>query len=158
MNVNGGMKAVENAAGKEIILRLPLQPEGLMTVRMALYGVAVRMGFSFEAIEDLKVAVSEACNHALLGLRGDRQDAVLMLVFSMQTGELAVRIGIQGASVTFRDALSPAAEPPGTVDSLDAIESGRIGLYLLQALVDEILVVPGETEGSEEIWLLKRLS
>ncbi|AFH65767.1 ATP-binding protein [Paenibacillus caseinilyticus] len=156
--MSGGMKAVENAAGKEIILRLPLQPEGLMTVRMALYGVAVRMGFSFEAIEDLKVAVSEACNHALLRLAGSRQDAALMLVFTMREEELVVRIGITGAAVTFRDALEPVSVQPETAESLESIESGRIGLYLLQALVDEVIVVPGETEGSEEIRLCKRLS
>ncbi|MCZ8519686.1 ATP-binding protein [Paenibacillus mucilaginosus] len=151
------MRAVQDASGKEVCLRLPLHAEGLVTVRMTLYGIAVRMGYSFEAIEDLKVAVSEACNHALIGLRGDGLEAQLVLVFTMREAELEVQIRIHGARVTFRDALAPAGELPGDPAALEAFDSARIGLYLLRALVDEILVLPGEEEGSEEIRLLKRL-
>jgi serine/threonine-protein kinase RsbW len=45
---------------------IPGQPEYVVIVRLAAAGIAGRMGFSYEDIEDLKLAVGEACTSAIL--------------------------------------------------------------------------------------------
>ncbi|MFZ5974269.1 MAG: ATP-binding protein [Bacillota bacterium] len=47
---------------KDIVtLRIPAQPEYLLVVRLTAAGLANRMGFNVEEIEDVKAAVAEAC-------------------------------------------------------------------------------------------------
>ena len=46
-----------------------LTPEFVRVVRLAVMGVASRMPFSYDDIEDIKLAVSEACNNAILHAR-----------------------------------------------------------------------------------------
>ncbi|SCW78733.1 serine/threonine-protein kinase RsbW [Paenibacillus tianmuensis] len=151
------MKGQTEADSKTVVLCVPLRADDLATVRLALYGVAVRVRFSYEAIEDLKVAVTEACNYAILQA-GDRERLpMLRLVFTLRETELKIRIGTDSPDVTFGEALRPVKLPPEGADALEHLEDSPIGLYLLQALVDELRVEPGGEGASEAIVLIKRL-
>jgi serine/threonine-protein kinase RsbW len=52
---------------KEVIteIKIPAKPELLSTVRLTISGLASQMNFSEESIEDIKVAVSEACTNVV---------------------------------------------------------------------------------------------
>ena len=52
---------------KEIVteLKIPAKPELLSTVRLTLSSIATQMNFPEESIEDLKIAVSEACTNVV---------------------------------------------------------------------------------------------
>jgi serine/threonine-protein kinase RsbW len=54
------------SAENEIALQIPSDAEYVRVVRLAVIGVASRMAFSYDDIEDIKLAVSEACNNAIL--------------------------------------------------------------------------------------------
>ncbi len=54
------------SAKPEIALQIPSDAEYVRVVRLAVIGVASRMAFSYDDIEDIKLAVSEACNNAIL--------------------------------------------------------------------------------------------
>ncbi|WP_088830625.1 ATP-binding protein [Paenibacillus tyrfis] len=154
------MKGQTEAGSKTVVLCVPLRADDLDTVRLALYGVAVRVGFSYEAIEDLKVAVTEACNYAILQA-GEREPLpMLRLTFTLRETELKIRIGTDSRDVTFEEVLRPVKLPPEGTEGLERLEESPIGLYLLQALVDELRVEPGgESEGaSEAIVLIKRFA
>ncbi len=53
-----------------LTIRLPASPRYTLPLRLLFAGVAVRMDFSVEAIEDIKMAVSEACAILLAGTDG----------------------------------------------------------------------------------------
>src|SRR3989449_9295119 len=53
-------------AGTRIELKIPGRPDYVVVVRLTAAAVAGRMGLSYDDIEDLKVAVGEACSPALL--------------------------------------------------------------------------------------------
>ena len=53
-------------AENEIALQIPSDAEYVRVVRLTVIGVASRMAFSYDDIEDIKLAVSEACNNAIL--------------------------------------------------------------------------------------------
>ncbi|KZE71541.1 hypothetical protein AV654_04825 [Paenibacillus elgii] len=151
------MKGQTEAGSKTVVLCVPLRADDLDTVRLALYGVAVRVGFSYEAIEDLKVAVTEACNYAILQAGEGEPLPRLCLTFILRETELKIRIGTDSPDVTFGEALRPVKLPQ---EALERLEDSPIGLYLLQALVDELRVEPGgESEDAPEaIVLIKRLA
>ncbi|MDO5690390.1 MAG: ATP-binding protein [Tissierellia bacterium] len=46
---------------------IPSKPEYVSTVRLATSSMASHVGFDVEAIEDLRVAISEACNMMMAG-------------------------------------------------------------------------------------------
>ncbi|CAG7643984.1 Serine-protein kinase RsbW [Paenibacillus solanacearum] len=138
-------------SGKEVRLSVPADAEHLDTIRLSLYGVAVRMGYSYESIEDLKVAVTEACNHALLQLENEAQ-ARLCIVYAMNDEGLRVRIGAEQGVLKFGRAMEAAA--PMESSKLGDTDASQLGLFLMQALVDEVLVASAE-DGAEEIVLIK---
>ncbi|CAG7645666.1 ATP-binding protein [Paenibacillus allorhizosphaerae] len=136
---------------KEVRLSVPADAEYLDTIRLSLYGVAVRMGFSYESIEDLKVAVTEACNHALMQLE-DGAEVRLLIAYAMNDKALRVRVGAEQGALKFSRAIEDAA--PIEDGGLGGADASQLGLFLMQALVDEVNVVPADN-GEEEIVLIK---
>ena len=55
--------------GEEVRLTMPATPQLLRVARLTAAGLAGRLGFSFDEIEDVKIAVDELC-FALVGSRG----------------------------------------------------------------------------------------
>jgi serine/threonine-protein kinase RsbW len=49
-----------------IRLQIPAHADYIDMVRICLFGIASKMSYAFEEIEDMKVAVSEACNNAVI--------------------------------------------------------------------------------------------
>jgi anti-sigma regulatory factor (Ser/Thr protein kinase) len=52
-------------------LAMPADPEFLRLARVTAMGIASRLGFTFDEIEDLRIAIDELC-FALIGNRGRR--------------------------------------------------------------------------------------
>ncbi|MSR88586.1 MAG: hypothetical protein EXS67_02915 [Candidatus Margulisbacteria bacterium] len=49
----------------KVSITIPSSSEFVGVVRLALSGIATRMNFSVEEIEDIKIAISEACTNAV---------------------------------------------------------------------------------------------
>jgi anti-sigma regulatory factor (Ser/Thr protein kinase) len=60
------VRRVEPQASERITLSVPGRPEYVVVVRLAAAAIAGRMAFSYDEIEDLKVAVGEVCTAAIL--------------------------------------------------------------------------------------------
>lgn len=141
------------AQNDNICMTLPAKAKYIEVVRLALYGVAVRMGFAFEDIEDLKVAVGEACNNVVLHAYGDEQDAGLMtVVFEAGRDGLIITVADEGKSFTPKldqELTHPFADAP-----LEDMKAGGLGLYLMQALVDQVEI---SSESGTKVTLTKYL-
>ncbi|MCY9678473.1 ATP-binding protein [Paenibacillus larvae] len=66
---------------RSVKLTLPAGAEYLDIVRLTLYGVTSKLGFSYEEIEDMKVAVSEACNNVIVHTYEPDESGVLEVSF-----------------------------------------------------------------------------
>jgi len=79
--------------GDVVELTVPAQTGFLGVVRTATAGLAARLGFTLDEIEDLRIAVDEACV-MLLTLAGPREpvDATLTCRFLVLDQELAVTV------------------------------------------------------------------
>jgi serine/threonine-protein kinase RsbW len=60
---------VTDVQGDEVRLTMPANPQLLRVARLTAAGLAGRLGFSFDEIEDVKIAVDELC-FTLVGSKG----------------------------------------------------------------------------------------
>jgi len=125
-----------------ITLTVPAKPEYVDLVRLTLYGIAAKMNFSFEEIEDMKVAVSEACNNAVLHAYGEEEDGTVEIEFVL-VGRQELRIVVRDRGTGFDPANVPAADGLQG-KSVEEIESGGLGLMLMEALMDSVEVKAGQ--------------
>ena len=130
-------------------LSIPADARWLTVVRLTISGVASRVGASYEDVDDIKVAVSEACTNAIDHAFADPQCAqTILIVCRPGPNELRVEVCDEGCG------FDPAA---ATVvdDDADPEKRGGLGLYLIRKLMDETEVVsrPG---GGTKVVMVKR--
>ncbi|MCY9735813.1 anti-sigma B factor RsbW [Paenibacillus alvei] len=130
---------------KRVKLSLQAQAEYVELARLTLYGIASRIGFSYEDIEDMKVAISEACNNAVL-YAYDSHGGVVEVLFEVAEDEIEIIVQDEGASF---DAASKTNGLEALHDKqLEDIQAGGLGFYLMQALMDEVEVKSVDGHGT----------
>ncbi|OKO96753.1 anti-sigma B factor RsbW [Geobacillus proteiniphilus] len=130
-------------------LSMPADAQFIDVARLTLYGLAAKMGFSYEEIEDMKVAVSEACNNAVLHAYNGR-GGVIHLRFEMRADALSIIIKDEGKGFDYKRAAKQAA--PLSAKPLEDVKAGGLGLFLMEALMDDVTVT---TKGGTEVRLTK---
>lgn len=133
-----------------IRLQIPASAEHLDVVRLSLYGVATKMGFSYEDIEDIKVAVSEACNNAIL--HGEPQNGNGQIEIRYELGEGFLKVKVKDDGTGYEPDDLSRQTGPYTGDSLNGLQTGGLGIYLMEALMDEVMV---DTKDGTEVTLVK---
>ncbi|MNP29396.1 Serine-protein kinase RsbW [compost metagenome] len=111
------------------------------------------MGFSYEEIEDMKVAVSEACNNSVLYAYG-QEDGLVEVTFEINGDLLSIIVKDDGEcfdNVTVQDERSTLHNK-----DLDDVEVGGLGFYLMQALMDDVIVESKRDYGTKVV-LTKRV-
>jgi serine/threonine-protein kinase RsbW len=78
----------------EVRLSLPAVPEYARIVRLTTAGLASRLGFSYDEVEDLRIAVGEACTH-LLG--NDGHQGTLDVTYRLQADTITIEAVSEGA-------------------------------------------------------------
>jgi serine/threonine-protein kinase RsbW len=129
---------------------IPARPEWVRVVRLATAGVAARLGFSYDEVEDLKLAVAEACNNAILHGSGDKAAAakpgsettsLVTVRWAILPDRLRISVSDQGRLPLSGLPILPNLDPstPGThEDALENLPEGGMGLLLIQTLMDEV--------------------
>lgn len=125
-------------AADYIEMKSPAKPEYVGIIRLTLSGIASKMGYSYDDIEDLKIAVSEACTNAVQHAYKLDKSGEVSVRFGVFEDRLEIVVADQGDSFDIRDpeALGPYS-PEHTVDQLS---EGGLGLYLMETLMDEVNV------------------
>lgn len=121
-----------------VSLTLPNSPEFVSVARLALSGVAGRMGFNVDDIEDLKVAVSEACTNALKH-GSQNQDEKYYVHYTIEKEKLIIEVCDNGKGIDIEKIKTPDLDHPK--------ESG-LGLYIIQTLMDEVEITNRENNGA----------
>ncbi len=115
-------------------LRLPCRPEYVGVARLAMSGIASRMRFSYEEVEDIKTAVGEACTTSVeWAKRNGRSDT-----------ELIIKSVIDGDSLTIaiQDYAGPRTEI--TEQSNAEYSAEGLGALFITLFVDEVRVTPSD--------------
>lgn len=121
-----------------IQLTLPNRAEYLGVARLTVSGVAHRMGFSYDEIEDIKLAVGEACTNAVQHANpDDGGETMIRITCTLYPDRLVVEVEDQGAGFATKPMQNRVKPLCGDID-LDELEEGGLGLYLIHALMDEV--------------------
>jgi hypothetical protein len=78
---------VTDVEGDEVRLTMPANPQLLRVARLTAAGLAGRLGFSFDEIEDVKIAVDELC-FTLVGSKG--RPGTLSLRYVLERDRLVI--------------------------------------------------------------------
>ncbi|MBA4496005.1 anti-sigma B factor RsbW [Paenactinomyces guangxiensis] len=117
-------------------LTIPAKPDYVGIVRLAVSGVANRMGFSYDEIEDLKLAVAEACtnavDHAYCG--GEGEIEVSCNIFA---NRLEIAVIDRGNSFDVRE-VEKRTGPISIEPSMNAVRERGLGLFLMKTLMDHV--------------------
>ncbi|MFB6367103.1 anti-sigma B factor RsbW [Paenibacillus elgii] len=135
-----------------VSLTVPAEAEFIDLVRLTLYGISSKLGFSYEEIEDMKVAVAEACNNAVVHAYEPGSPGLMEVRFERIEDGLRIVVKDQGPSFNFAE----KARRAGSLHdkSLRDIHVGGLGIYLMQALMDDVEVKTGT---GTEVILTKRV-
>ena len=75
-----------------ITMDLPTNPEYVSVARLTVSAISNTIGFNVEEIEDIKIALSEACANAI---RHSQKDT-FSLHFEVEDGKLTIQVSDQG--------------------------------------------------------------
>ncbi|SHG31832.1 anti-sigma B factor RsbW [Ornithinibacillus halophilus] len=120
-----------------IEMKVPAKAEYVGVVRLSISGIANRMGFSYEDIEDLKVAVSEAITNAVTHAYRENENGEITLGFGVYEDRLEVMVADHGGSFNLNEVKADIG-PYKDDSSIDNLRAGGFGLHLINALMDKV--------------------
>lgn len=121
-----------------IEMKIPAKPNFIGVIRLTLSGIASRMGFTYDEIEDLKIATSEACTNAVQHAYKDNQGEV-KISFGLYENRLEVMVSDSGESCDF-DEVRQGLGPYENGQKVEFLREGGLGLYLIETLMDEVKI------------------
>jgi anti-sigma regulatory factor (Ser/Thr protein kinase) len=127
-------------------LRIPARSPYVGVVRLALSSLARTAGLDEEALDDLKIAVSEACANAVLASEEAGSDESISIRWTEDEAQLTVDI----------------SDPAGTPDAPDLEDTGGFSSRLvmsgalLETLVDSCEIEPMDAGGIRTRLVVKR--
>lgn len=124
-----------------VTLTIPCAPEYVGTARLTILGVAGRMGFSYDQVEDIRLAVGEACTNAIdrAGRKNGASDAATITIRShVEAAQLIVEVEDTGAGQGAAAAQSPNPDVP--LADTSELDKQELGALLMEILVDEVSV------------------
>jgi anti-sigma regulatory factor (Ser/Thr protein kinase) len=130
------------ASDPELELSLPLKPEYVRTARHTVGALARLHGVPEDLVEDIKLAVSEACNAALMSVAGLDDEPITVRAWA-EPDAMFVEVLDRGPG--------PAKEilgDPEDIDTGDLPFEQALSLPLIRGLVDELALGPREDGGS----------
>lgn len=130
-----------------IKLTLPTKPEYVSLARLTIASVANNMGFSIEDVEDLKVAVSEACTNALNHSVSPERTYDLTYII----GEKQLVFTVTDMGVGFEPEL--VAMPGNNGEKI----CDGFGLFIIKTLMDTVEITSERGAGTS-ITMVKNLS
>ncbi|GAB4464030.1 MAG: hypothetical protein OHK0029_33510 [Armatimonadaceae bacterium] len=119
-----------------VVLTVPCAPEYVAVARLAMLGIASRKGFSYESVEDIRLAVAEVCSNAISRNESAGSDTDSLLTISAWDDGPSLCIEIE-------DNLGdlPAPDETAVTDS-ESVDEAELGELLIELLMDEVDTEP----------------
>ncbi|MFF8380914.1 ATP-binding protein [Streptomyces sp. NPDC015661] len=133
-------------------LRFSAQPEHVRTARLVAAAVARRAGVDEAVLDEVRLAVGEACSRAVGLHRSNDVTTPIRVVLTEEEKTFSIEVGdeVPGAGVAAADAAgvpgARAAAPAEDFDDADGED--EMGLAVIRGLVDDVEVSAGEDGGT----------
>lgn len=122
-----------------IEMKVPAKAEYIGVMRLTLSGVANRMGFSYDAIEDLKVAISEAVTNAVEHAYEEKESGEITVGFGLYEDRMEIMVADRGGSFDLEE-VKNGTGPYQSDEPVEKIREGGFGLFPIEALMDEVKI------------------
>ncbi|MDO5061610.1 MAG: ATP-binding protein [Peptostreptococcaceae bacterium] len=127
-----------------IRMTVPTDSSNISVVRMTASSIANRVGFNIEEIDDVKIAVSEACTNVIKHSKVSNFD----LFFAQGSNFMEIEIQDRGIGYDFSSLKDPELN--------DQRESGGLGIYIIKMLMDEV-IIDSELNKGTTIYMRKQI-
>ncbi|MGM7703621.1 anti-sigma B factor RsbW [Pseudalkalibacillus sp. Hm43] len=119
-----------------IEMTIPAKPDFVGVARLTVSGIASRMGYTFDEIEDIKIAVSEAITNAVNHAYGSSDEGKIRLSYGMFEDKLEITVMDKGKSFD----VNKIKQTTGPVNGkpVEQINEGGLGLFLIETLMDKV--------------------
>ena len=121
------------ALAPRIELTIPAQSDWVRVARLTVAGVAARLHFSFDAVEDIKVAVSEAINNAIQHGPDDEESPRICIAMEPTSQGLWIVVTDQGR---VENELTVGGASRYQIG--DELPEGGMGFLLIRSLMDRV--------------------
>ena len=118
-----------------IKMEIPANPDYVSILRLTTSGIANKLGFSMDDIEDMKVAVSEACSNAVK----HSEDNKVSINFNLLNNGIQIEIIDNGKGYDVDSIETPDLTNP---------KEGGLGLFIIQTLMDEVNISSKGNQGT----------
>jgi serine/threonine-protein kinase RsbW len=134
-----------------VALDIPAHPDYVVLCRLALAGLLRDRGFSDDAVDDLKLALTEACSNSIRHAYPPTGDecGTVHVRFALDDRRIQLVVHDEGAGF-LEDAVLDAGFPEGE----PSLSEGGMGMAIIRAVVDEFLLEQ-PPEGGTRLTLTK---
>ena len=128
----------------DIRLRVATDPRMLCAIRGAVRGYVSAWDLSGDRIDEIVLAVDEACTNCIRHAYGGQTDAVYELTLNAPDGCLEITIRDEGVPAC-ADTIAPRTAQKPTAET---VTPGGLGLQLIRQVFDEVRFEPGDERGN----------
>ena len=131
------------SSAPELDIQFPPKPEYVRTVRHAVAALARLHAVPEDVVEEIKLAVSEACTIAVNANAGSPTEQPVQVLASTDDSSIVIEVLDRGP-----DPLRDVLGPPVDLDTEDLPFDKGLALPLIRGLVDEVAVGAREDGGA----------
>jgi serine/threonine-protein kinase RsbW len=139
---------VATSEGEAVVeLTIPGKPEYVHVARLAILGVASRMRFSYDEVEDIRLAVGEACTTAIEranGAQGGSQEVRVRCLID------PTRLVVEVSNTALAP---PTSDPPPVNES--GLDERSLGGVLIRILMDDVQTTDEPDSGQRVVRMIK---
>lgn len=119
-----------------IEMKFPAKPDYVSVIRLTVSGIANRMGFGYEDIEDLKIAISEAASNIVA--HAYDEEGEMTIGFGVYPNRIEIMVADNGESFNLKDIKEDIGPYDKHTEEIDNLREGGFGLFLINTLMDKV--------------------
>lgn len=123
-----------------IEIKVPAKPQYVGVARLTISGLASRLGFTYDEIEDLKIASSEAITNAVRHAYDEDEEGEIIIGCALYEDKLEIMVADHGQSFDFEETKKQVGPYTEQESDVQLIREGGLGLYLMETLMDDVKV------------------
>jgi len=116
--------------GEIIEMSIPNKAEFVSVVRLTLVAIANRVGFNIEEIEDMKVAIAEACTNAITHGKNTLSESI-DIRFTLQEAGLEIQVKDKGKGCEVEKIKDP---------QIEELSENGLGIFIIKSLMDNVVI------------------
>ncbi len=142
----------DNAVLREVVLTLPMEPDIEIEASRTATAVAESMEMGADKIDEIRMAVVEACINAFEHSHSDEGQVHLIFEVIGEEEPQSLRITVKDRGIGFKP---DEIEVPTIEDKLKAVRKRGWGLKIIRGLMDEVQILSG-ADGTALVMLKSR--